>query len=334
MIDNLEDLVSRIVSREEDRRRNAVELRGANSKFFKRVSPADVSGRFGAVDGGLLSEEYQGFELVVARAVAVRYTYHSGNLKGVDYFPSPVPDPQIFTYDMPVDEENVGPLRSLTRLLVEIGTALGFVREMDLDFLFLDGSILPQLVDKPRGGGRGLNELYESVLNRYRDLYSECSRRNVVLAGIVKDSKGNRLSSYMGGPNLRDSVWLKHAMDVGEMTIPIPYADRPSDQATLKDLGEEIAENVWVFYLKASDYDQPFRVEFYAGGPELGEKIASLLLPLSSVNRTYTIPPFLIEADIRARLAKRSMAYVREYLEKRLGVEYNLFRMRGSNKPF
>lgn len=334
MIDSLEQLVSRIVSREEDRRRKALELRREHPDFFRRVSPVEVSGRFGAVDGGLLSEEYQGFELVVVRAVGVRYTYRSGRLVGVDYYPSPVPDPRMFTYDMPVEEENVGPLRSLTRLLVEIETALGFVREMDLDFLFLDGSILPQLVDKPRGGGNGVVELYETVLDRYRQLYSECSGRGVVLAGIVKDSKGNRVSSYLGGPHLRDSVWLRHAMEVGEMTVPIPYADRPGDQATLKDIGEDIAEKVWVFYLKASEYDRPFRVEFYAESPEVGERIASLLLPLSSVNRTYTIPPFLLEADIRARLARRSLAYIREYLEKRLGIEYNLFRMRGSNKPF
>ncbi len=334
MIDDLERLARSIVSREEDRRAKALALREEHPEFFRPVKPANVSGRFGAVDGGLLSEEYQGFELIVVRAVGVRYTYANGRLVGVDYFPSPIPDPKLFTYDMPVEEENVGPLRSLTRLLVEIGTALDFVRTVDLDYVFLDGSILPQLVDKPRGRANGVHELYESVLDRYRKLYTECKRRNVVLAGVVKDSKGNRLASHLNGPPLRDTVWLKHAMRVGEMTVPIPYAERPEDQATLQDLGEGIAKNVWIFYLKASDYDRPFRVEFYSDDPSLGEHLASVLLPLSSVNRTFTIPPFLLEADIRARLGKRSLAYVREYLEKRLGVEYNLFRMRGANKPF
>ena len=334
MIDDLERLARRIVSREEDRRAKALALREEHPDFFRHVQPSEVSGRFGAVDGGLLSEEYQGFELIVVRAVGVRYTYSKGKLVGVDYYPSPIPDPKLFTYDMPVEEENVGPLRSLTRLLVEIGTALEFVRERELDYIFLDGSILPQLVDKPRGKANGVQGLYEEVLDRYRKLYTECRKRGVVLAGIVKDSKGNRIASYLNGPHLRDSVWLKYAMNVGEMTVPIPYADRPENQATLQDLGEEIAKNVWIFYLKASDYDRPFRVEFYSDDPSLGERLASLLLPLSSVNRTFTIPPFLLEADIRARLGKKSLAYVREYLEKRLGVEYNLFRMRGANKPF
>jgi len=334
VIDDLERLASRILSREEDRRSKALTLREQHPDFFLKVTPAVVSGRFGAVDGGLLSEEYQGFELIVVRAVGVRYTYSDGKLVGVDYFPSPIPDPRLFTYDMPVEEENVGPLRSLTRLLVEIGTALDFVKNTELDYVFLDGSILPQLVDKPRGNANGVKGLYEEVLDRYRRLYAECRKRNVVLAGIVKDSKGNRVASYLNGPHLRDSVWLKYAMNVGEMTVPIPYADRPEDQATLQDLGEEIAKNVWIFYLKASDYDRPFRVEFYSDDPSLGKHLASVLLPLSSVNRTFTIPPFLLEADIRARLGKKSLAYVREYLEKRLGIEYNLFRMRGANKPF
>jgi hypothetical protein len=334
VIDDLEELASRIVQKEEQRRTHSQSLRQRHEDFFHAVIPKPASGVFGAVDGGLLSEEYQGFELVLVRAVGVAYHYNDGNLEKVDYYPSALPDPQLFTYDMPVEEENVGPLRSLTRLIVEIGTAVRFARDYDLDYLFLDGSILPQLVDKPRGGGKELMNLYRRVVETYRTLYNLCEKKGIVLAGVVKDSKGDRLATYLNEGHLRDPVWLKYAMNVGEMTEPIPYADNPSDQATLKDIGEEYASRVWVFYLKASDFDLPFRVEFYSNTPELGEELASVLLPLSSVNRTFTIPPFLLEADIRARLAKQSMAYIREFLEKRLGVEYNLFRMRGSNKPF
>ncbi len=334
MIDDLEALASRILQREESRRHTALEIRDRHRDFFHRVDPIPANGHFGAVDGGLLSEEYQGFEIVLVRAVGVDYHYSNGRLESVAYFPSALPDPRIFQYDIPVEEENVGPLRSLTRLLVEIGTALEFVRRSHLDYLFLDGSILPQLVDKPRGGGSDLNALYKRVIGLYRDLYRACSERGTVLAGIVKDSRGDRVATYLGEGRMRDPVWLKYSMAVGEMTEPIPYADNPADQATLKDVGEDIANRVWIFYLKASDYDLPFRVEFYSDDPSLGEHLASLLLPLASVNRTFTIPPFLLEADIRARLAQKSMRYIRDYLEKRLGVEYNLFRMRGANKPF
>ncbi|NPA76858.1 MAG: DNA double-strand break repair nuclease NurA [Candidatus Diapherotrites archaeon] len=334
MLDDLESLASRILACEQERRLSSAQIRQRHEDFFHPIDPKPANGYFGAVDGGLLSEEYQGFELVLVRAVGVRYEYNDGALVSVSYFPSALPDPKLFQYDIPVEEENIGPLRSLTRLLVEIGTALDFVRNVDLDYLFLDGSILPQLVDKPRGGGSELKQLYKDVIRTYRSLYKECSERGTVLAGVVKDSKGDRVATYLNEGRMRDPVWLKYAMNLGEMTEPIPYADNPSDQATLKDIGEDLASRVWIFYLKASDYDLPFRVEFYADSPDLGEELASILLPLSSANRMFTIPPFLLEADIRARLAQKSMAYIREFLEKRLGIEYNLFRMRGANKPF
>ncbi len=334
MIQDLETLASRILARESQRKHSSLQIRERHPDFFHAVTPRPADGFFGAVDGGLLSEEYQGFELVLVRAVGVRYHYENGALASVDYFPSALPDPKLFQYDIPVEEENVGPLRSLTRLIVEIGTALEFAKSMDLDYLFLDGSILPQLVDKPRGGSKELKDLYKRVIETYRKLYHTCKERGIVLAGVVKDSKGDRVATYLGEGRMRDPVWLKYAMHLGEMTEPIPYADNPGDQATLKDIGEDLASRVWIFYLKASDYDLPFRVEFYSDSPDLGEELASLLLPLSAANRLFTIPPFLLEADIRARLAQRSMAYIREFLEKRLGIEYNLFRMRGSNKPF
>ncbi len=334
MIDEVERIADRILSRESQRREEALRLRELNPDFFVPVREAIPGGRFGAVDGGLLAYEYMGFELIAVRAVGVRYTYRNGHLDGVDYYPSPSPPPRFFPYDMPLEEENVGPLRSLTRLLVEIGTAVEFLRNMDLDMLFLDGSILPQLVDKPRGGGSELKRLYRSVIDLYRQLFRISREKGVVLAGVVKDSKGSRLSTYLGAPPYRDASWLHYAMRVGEMTKPVPYADKPEDQATLKDVGTDIAAHVWVFFLKASDLDRPFRVEFYSEDPGLGERIAEVLLPLSRVNRMYTIPPFLLEADIRARLVKQTLSYYKELLDRRLGAMYNFFRMRGANKPF
>jgi len=334
VIEEVERIAQRILSRETQRREEALALRRQNPDFFLKINPVVPSGRFGAVDGGLLAYEYMGFELIAVRAVGVRYTYGAGHLASVDYYPSPSPPPRFFPYDMPLEEENVGPLRSLTRLLVEIGTAVDFLRNTDLDMLFLDGSILPQLVDKPRGGDSELKRLYRRVIDLYRQLFATAKERGVVLAGVVKDSKGSRLSTYLGAPPYRDASWLHYAMEVGEMTRPIPYADKPEDQATLKDLGTDLAAHVWVFFLKASDLDRPFRVEFYSEDPRLGERIAEVLLPLSQVNRMYTIPPFLLEADIRARLVKQSLSYYKELLDRRLGAMYNFFRMRGANKPF
>ncbi len=332
MLTRVAQITDHILRREEEIRSLALSVREKHPDVFVKVEGRAFTGRIGAVDGGILAEPFHGLDIIMVRAVGVVFEYRDGELMGVQYYPSPLPDPDVQEHDMPFEEDQIGVLRSLVRLRAEIGLAASMAGEIPMDVLFLDGSVLPLLSDRPSGNGK-LMELYKQVVELYRQLYRACDKNGVLLAGIVKDSKGNRFGKYLGDIKIRDTRWLSYALFPGERTVSIPYTDDP-EKATLKDVGTEYAERVRVFYLRASPYDAPYRVEYLERGDGDDDFLASLLLPLSSLNPTYTIPPFLVEADLRARLGKNEMRHLKGIIERRIGVYYYFMRMRGANKPW
>lgn len=332
MLTRISQITDHILRREGEVRSLALSVREKHPNAFVRVEEKAFTGRIGAVDGGILAQPFHGLDIIMVRAVGVVFQYRDGEAVGVQYYPSPLPDPDVQEHDMPFEEDQIGVLRALVRLRAEIGLAARMAEEVPMDVLFLDGSILPLLSDRPSGNGE-LRKLYDCVIELYRQLYAVCDRKGVLLAGIVKDSKGNRFGKYLGDIRVRDTRWLSYALLPGERTISIPYTDDP-EKPTLKDVGTNYAERVRIFYLRASPYDAPYRVEYMERGEGDDDFLASLLLPLSSLNPTYTIPPFLVEADLRARLGKNEMRYLKDIIERRIGVYYYFVRIRGANKPW
>ncbi|NPA86432.1 MAG: DNA double-strand break repair nuclease NurA [Candidatus Diapherotrites archaeon] len=318
----LEEIAERIVKREEERQRMGAELRSTLEDFIQVAPGVGPTATVGAVDGGVVYEEYGSLILMLIRSVGAIFSYEEGALDSVDYVPSPLPDPEVVDSDIPLEREDYHPFRSLHRLRSELSRSLEVLARSP-QFFFLDGSIVPQIVDKPRSDR--LKPLYLSVVGLFKSLYSYYP--NTLLGGIVKDSRGNRLGLFLREegvdvPDWQDVSWLNYVLQPGEYTSPIPYSEEPSKHATLKDLGEH-AENIYLFYLKASPLDRPYRVEFYSKDPQRdARRLASLLYPLSSLNPNYSIPPFLVEVDLRARLSKESMGYVKSYLERVLMARF------------
>ena len=284
--------------------------------LIHRADPTPPTTTVGAVDGGIIHDEYGSMILLILRAVGALFKYREGSLEEVKYVPSPLPEPEVIDNDLPLEREDYHPFISLHRLREELRRALD-VSSLSPEFLFLDGSIVPQIVDKPHG--EHLKNLYLSTLSLYRKFYSLYPK--ILPGGIVKDTRGNRLGLYLREegidiPNWQDISWLSYVLDEGEYTAPIPYSESPEKHATLKDIGEQ-ARDIYIIYFRASKLDRPFRVEFYSKDPEKDAKrIANLLYPLSSRNPHYSIPPFMVEVDLRARLSKESLSYVKSYLER------------------
>lgn len=321
MREELEQVVTRLIHRELERRRLADSIRSHIHEYILTSSPSPFTGTIGAVDGGLLHEDYGPIILILVRAVGVLFEYEDSSLSRVGYIPSPLPDPEIIVNDTPLEREDYHPFRSLHRLRAELERALEVAPNCDV--LFLDGSIVPQIVDKPRAIDSPLIDLYNTVLDLYKELY----RTAPLLASVVKDSRGDRLGRFLSKkgikiPNWQDVSWLNYVLREGEYTYPIPYSDEPEKHATLKDLGHH-ARNIYLFYIRPSPYDRPYRVEFYSKNPEEdATTLASLLYPLSSLNPHYSIPPFLVEADLRARLSRESLSHIKSYIERRVAATF------------
>ncbi len=290
-----------------------------------RVEPVELEGRIGGVDGGLGELGYHSLEIILVRAVGVVFSYSSGRLTGVSYYPSARPMPEIVENYDPLENDEIRCFRSLTRIKREIAVARQLLDHVD--FLLLDGSLVPQHEDRPRRGSR-VNSLYREVVEDLTRLYREAEKKGVVLVGVIKDSRGNRFTSSLG-LDIPDTLFLYHFLRPGERTQSFRYSEYPRDHPVLMDF-PEWADRIGVFYMKTAEYARPIRVEFL--GDE--DSIDSVILALSMDNRAFGFPTVLVEADLRAKIDHHELHLVRSRLDASLGNLSLVYSMRRLRKPF
>ncbi|MBA7502330.1 hypothetical protein ES706_00914 [subsurface metagenome] len=304
------------------------------------------------VDGGMLEQQLHGLDLILLRAVVAIFRYQNSRLEWAKYFPSEMPFPRLIDVAEPLDAREFELLAGMERQLAEIELATEALRANEVKLLLLDGSVVPQYVDRfPHN--QSLLERYHKLLNAYTKLYETCAESGALLAGAVKDSRGGRFVDILrrkvlpslGGLGLeqkeleilersRDTVLLDHVLGVGERTSIFRYAESPS-RYVLRDLGEW-AMRVYAFYIKTVPFDRPLRVEFidFRDEPaETADRVAPLVYALSSHHDAFGLPSVLIEADVCARLTEEDLSIVRDSIADRLGPSA-LLDLRRHRRPF
>ncbi|MDI6883676.1 MAG: DNA double-strand break repair nuclease NurA [Hadesarchaea archaeon] len=306
----------------------------------------------GGVDGGLLEQQLHGLDLILVRALAAIFHYRNAVLERAEYFPNEVPPPKLVDVAEPLDAKEFELLTGMERQLAELEVAADAVQESGAGLLLLDGSVVPQYVDRfPHS--TLLLERYQKLIEAYTGLYRVCAKSGALLAGAVKDSRGGRFVDILrhgvlpafGDLGLeqkdlatlqrsRDTALLDHLLGVGERTPAFTYAEKPASYV-LRDLGVW-ATKVHAFYVKTVPFDRPLRVEFVDCGGEVTKtagRIASLVYALSSHHDAFGLPSVLIEADACARLAEEDLCIVRDSIADRLGPS-TLLDLRRHRKPF
>ncbi|MCS7131888.1 MAG: DNA double-strand break repair nuclease NurA [Hadesarchaea archaeon] len=324
-------------------------------KFVYRVKPDELAdATVVGVDGGVLASSLHGLDLIMTRAVAAIFSYSGGGLSKADYFPSEMPEPKLVPISEPLDAHELELVVSMERQVEELRLAASAIGAYDAELLLLDGSVVPQYLERsPRG--KIAPQLQRALLDAYVRLYEGCAASDTLLVGVVKDSRGARFievlrralldareryptlaSALAVGEdvlsNSRDTVFLDHVLETGERSFVFRYADAAPAVRGL----EGWIERTYAFYLKAVPYDCPLRVEFVDGGDgalATVERVASLVYALSSYHDAYGLPSVLIEADARARLHEEDLDMVRDSIADRLGASTSLY-MRRRRGPF
>lgn len=318
--------------------------------LVSRVEPAALmDATIAGVDGGVLASSLHGLDLVMTRAVAAIFTYQAGELAEADYFPSEMPEPRLVSISEPLDAHELELVVSMERQLEELRLAASAIEVCDAELLLLDGSVVPQYLERSFRGKMS-SQLQHTLLEAYLRLYEACAASGILLAGVVKDSRGARFMEVLkrvllalkerdpahASPltvdgeellNSRDTVFLDHVLETGERSFVFKYADAASAVRGL----EGWIERTYAFYLKAVPYDFPLRVEFVDGGDgvlETAEEVASLVYALSSYHDAYGLPSVLIEADARARLHEEDLEMVRDSIADRLGASASWYMRR------
>ena len=353
----IDQAVSCIHDNEQSRKAIALELKQLlttrlglyEDNLVYPVRQAPLNGKIGGVDSGFVEKSIHSISLVLVRAAGVVFEYSDGKVVDSVYFPGyyHFPVPHLTNYALDSDEVTCS--KSLLRLREEINAAKELLARYNPEFLFLDGSIIPQYLDKPRKDSQ-VNELYHGLLRNFESLYDLAERHASTLVATVEDSRGSRFRQIVQEEilpaypvieprkldNLFDSGLLEHLLRRGERSFAFPYSKSIREHPILMDLDEKWGKNIHAFYLKPSDYDRPLRVEFIHRNHSLTpsvDKIASVVYALSSLHREYAYPSVLIEADLRARLQPEEINIVYNKILDKLGKSVKL-RLRRENRPF
>ncbi len=305
--------------------------------LIHKVEGTTLDCKIGAVDGGLLAQEFHGFDLVMARAVGVVFEYEKNKMRGHSYFPHAIPEPDIDALGA-LEGHEFAWHKGLFRLQKEISLARDMIEKFKPDYLLLDGSVVPQVSDKP-GEDSEIRPMYDALISMYEKLYSSAEAHHCQLAGVIKDSRGKRfmeiISKTTAGStprNTTDTNFLSFLLQEGERTFSFQYSGAALEHQVLKDL-KEWGVKVHAFYMKPVSEDRPLRVEFLNIKKGVDE-IASTLFELSRINKRYAYPAILIEADMRAALNHIEIERAYRDLFIRTGARSSALKLRRDMRPF
>jgi hypothetical protein len=333
----IEGIASNIFKIEEKRKGIATRIAKTG---FKKVKEVPLEGKIAGVDGGVVSRNLHGMDLLIVRAVSAIFDFKRDKLDGVTYNPSAFPDPEVHYYVKNLESQDFGVWKSLKRLRCELTTALKTHNKFKPDYVILDGSVAPQQADKPNSKSEVFGE-YLDVVKLFEEVYSKDN-----IFGVVEDSKGaGFIKRVINHEKLTpeekkilehsvDTNFLDYVLDIGERTFIFNYSEKAKDHPVLMDLPS--ADKIRCFYLKITKFDRPLRVEFVSQGADekKADELASLVFKLSSHHQEYAYPAVLTEADLQAHLTHKEMDDLYYSLCCHIGEVSSLQQKRRDIRPF
>lgn len=350
---SIDKAVELIKGCEERRKKLASKLAGLAKNFESKeavekslilpVEKATLNETIAGIDSGFVSKSLLSIEIVLVRAIAAIFRYKNSRLEKACYWPETISFPEPIITARALQKEDIGTHKSLQRLLKEIGLATEVIERFKPDFCFLDGSIIPQHADKPRNNSR-IKPLYKDVIKAFEKLYNVAEKNACFLVACVEDSRGARLQEILELSSEErdisyDVILLNYLLKEGQRSFAFPYAKSAREHPVLKDFNKGYANKLYAFYLRASDYDMPLRVEFLSNASDKAElekeinRIASVTYALSSGHREYSYPAVLLEADMHAKLKQEEINAVMDKIYCKLQSNFNTL-LRRNRRPF
>jgi hypothetical protein len=291
--------------------------------LITRLTPTDIAGlTIAGVDGGYVSRRFIGFDIFFFRAVAVFSSYTPTGIQKTTYYPSKIPPLETAVSEVGLsvmDAEQYGTIRrAITE--IQIANQILELSPKKIDILLLDGS---PVIKKPLTGNQKILRYYQTYLNHLGRLVSQVKETRIRMAWIVKDSRLNLFTRFLGQilPFLSEEIPEMLAIDYRSIINRSRDMDlffyllEPNARSLVyqypfqlpDDFGLDFA--LYAYYLKTAPYDIPLRIELFQSihldPPALVNEVNVLsetILPISQYNREYGIPAPIVEADARARI--------------------------------
>jgi hypothetical protein len=333
-------------------------------QFITKITPSRLEGlKIAGIDGGLIRRRFQSMDLLLIRGIAVIFGFTVDSGPQVEFYPDAFPDPKAKLIMLSMSGPELDQLASLERIAEELRVTISALDHFHIDIILMDGSLFYHPRDRPPAGTVA-DEKFQEVLALYRQLYNKVSRKQTMLAGIVKDSRATRLVNTLGeifphilrNPTVfekmqgidyrwllkisRDCDLLDTFLEEGERTSAFRYASELTQNSnSLHTDLSSWASSIWVTYLKTARNDLPLRIEIMVKsdgeeGIEQMNRTLSAILPVSYQHSEYGLPSPIVEADARAKISNNEARLVIDRLMALSGLTYTTLEKRRSRNPF
>jgi hypothetical protein len=344
------------------RRFPAASKEAADDSLVSRVSLTHLKGlKIAGIDGGLVKKRFRSIDLILTRGVAVIFQFGPESGPSVEFYPAPFPKPRVKPIMLTLQGSELEQLASLERVVEELKVTLAVIDEYHVNLVLLDGSLFYHPKDKPQVGTLAY-EKFQEALALYRQLYHRAKKKDLLLVGIVKDSRSTKIVNLLGdilphifrNPEIfemiqgidyrwllkisRDCDILDTFLDEGERTFAFKYSSEIVHNVNVENDDISMwASSILVTYVRTARDDLPLRVEVFVD-PEKGveqiDKALSAILPLSMQHPEYGVPAPILEADARARITHTESNMIIDRLMALSGLTYTTLERRRSRNPF
>jgi len=325
-----------------------------------------------SVDGSSVVKHFMNADFSFLKAICVKYYFYQNDSSNIKYFPdmSGYNNYLVKGNFINMDENNVDAQISMDMNFMEIRLLNDLIENSDnLDLIIIDGSIVPMPINLIFTRNIDISNEYDKLLREYRQLYSNCIDRDIILIGSIKDTRTSALiHSLRSGiqllkPNkskLSDFIKINYRQiinyfsDLDFFTRLLNKSERSCIFNCKKDM-EKIREsgikreipnyfpyNFYAYYLKTVKYDTPCRIEFFTNedytieeASNKADLISSIILPISSYNENYGLPIPQIEAHRRAVFKPSEINLLFNNLTRNLSKNgITLLEKRRARRPF
>ncbi len=305
--------------------------------------------RISGVDGGVVSEAFSGFDVILYRAVGV--TFHGiGDRVQAIYTPNFDPEPSIFLTPSLSSRFEFSRISTLLRLLVEYNVATETIKIEKPTILFLDGKVAPLNSDFSdiTTRSKDLAQMEAEVKEAYRNLISIADENDVLICGVIKDSRSRTLTSELiqqiprwireGKLKSEDikgwSKILPEMLDQNFTNQLLKKGERTAWQETLAPnwLPPKYNAKVLTSLIRPITEDSPIKIEVLLTNFDNDNNIIDLAMGALSVLSNHglpnAIPTIIIEADDRTRLSQEHLEPVINQISISLGIAKDQLRKR------
>ncbi|MHA1488801.1 MAG: DNA double-strand break repair nuclease NurA [Promethearchaeota archaeon] len=349
-------------------------------KFFikerqikKKILSSNISGlNIVSVDGSSVLKKFMNVDFSFLKAIAVKYYFKKNHDANIEYFPDLTGFNNYAVRGNYINsEEDIIEVKvSMDMNFMELKLLNDLIeKSTDIDLIILDGSIVIMPINLLFSKDLEISIKYDSLLQEYNKLYSNCKEKGIILIGSIKDTRTSALSHLLrdsiqllnsSGLNLNDFInynyrqAIEYFSDLDLFNKILKKYERSCifnckmeinkirDTGIKKEIPYYFPLTFYAFYIKTAQYDIPCRIEFFVEendsfkkASEKADLISSIICPISSLNERYGLPIPQIEAHRRAVFKSHEINLLFNHLTRILNVNgINLLEKRRNRRPF